>query len=108
VGFAEFVTLLIMGFSFYRQPRAKFFKLFPLWPMTLLAPRESSSPNLSYFYRPHKSMIYRPIVLLHSGGIGLAPYIPLIAKLPRDVGILAIELLPISCRITTVLPLAVD
>jgi pimeloyl-ACP methyl ester carboxylesterase len=111
VGFADFatsITLLIIGFSFYRQPRAKFFKSFPLRPITLLAPKESSSPNLSYFYRPHKSTTHRPIVLIHGFGIGLAPYIPLIVKLPKDVGILAIELLPVSCRITTALPLAID
>lgn len=63
---------------------------------------------MSYFYRPHKSSIHNPIVLVHGVGVGLSPYIPLLLMLPKDVGILAIEILPVSSRITPGLPLAAD
>lgn len=77
-------------------------------PLTLLAPKESASPNFSYFCRPHKSARHRPIVLVHGVGIGLPAYIPLIRGIPRDIGVLAIEILPISSRITSGMPLFVD
>ena len=41
-------------------------------------------------------------------GIGLAVYIPLMLRLPKDIGILAVEILPVSSRITTSIPLAQD
>jgi pimeloyl-ACP methyl ester carboxylesterase len=94
------MILLVMGFSFYRQPRAKFFKSFPFRPLTLLSLKPSASPNFSYFYRPHKSTTHRPIVFIHGLGIGLISYIPLFFMLPKDVGILALEVLPITSRIT--------
>jgi pimeloyl-ACP methyl ester carboxylesterase len=76
--------------------------------MTLLAPKQSASPNFSYFYRPHKSEKHRPIILVHGVGIGLPVYIPLMMKIPKDIGVLAIEILPISSRITTSIPLFID
>lgn len=102
------MLLLTSGFKFYRQPRSAFLKSFPLRPMTLLALKQSDSPNLSYFWRPHKSDKHRPIVFIHGVGIGLTPYIPMILKLSKDIGFLAIEVLPISSRITTALPLSID
>ncbi|KAH7126567.1 hypothetical protein B0J11DRAFT_549509 [Dendryphion nanum] len=111
IGFADFltsVTLLISGFTFYRLSRASFLSSFPFRPLTLFSPSQSASPTLSYFIRPHKSTTHRPIVFAHGLGIGLLPYIPLFRKIPKDIGILAIELLPISSRITTAMPLAID
>lgn len=100
IDFFSSMILLASGFSFYRQPRSKFLKTFPLRPLTLLAPKQSASPNLSYFYRPHKSTTHRPIVFVHGLGVGLAVYIPLFLMIPKDIGIIAIEVLPISSRIT--------
>ncbi|KAF2443170.1 hypothetical protein P171DRAFT_522791 [Karstenula rhodostoma CBS 690.94] len=111
VGTIDFWTsmiLLISGFTFYRQPRGKFLKTFPLRPLTLLAPNQSAAPNFSYFYRPHLSTTHRPIVLIHGLGIGLAAYLPLLLMMPKDIGILAIEVLPTSSRITEALPLPAD
>lgn len=108
IDLAVTIILLIMGFQFYRQPRNAFLKSFPFRPMTLLSWRESVSPQLSYFYRPHKSTKHRPIVLVHGVGIGLAPYIPLLSKVPKDIGILAIELLPVSSHVTTSMPPSID
>lgn len=106
--FTTTISLQLLGFKFYRQPRSAFFKSFPLRPMTLLAPSQSAAPNFSYFFRPHRSTKHRPIVLAHGLGVGLIVYLPLIMLLPKDVGILAIEILPISSRITSPLPLAID
>ncbi|KAL5412980.1 hypothetical protein PMIN06_004469 [Paraphaeosphaeria minitans] len=108
IDFLVSMILLVSGFTFYRQPRNKFLKTFPLRLLTLLAPKESAAPNFSYFYRPHKSTTHRPIVLIHGIGIGLASYLPLLLMLPKDIGILAIEILPISSRITEALPLPAD
>ncbi|CAI6336897.1 unnamed protein product [Periconia digitata] len=102
------LTLLVMGFTLYRQPRSQFFRSFPFRPLTLLAPKESAAQNLSYFYRPHTSKTHRPIVFAHGVGIGLAIYIPLFLLLPKDIGILALEVLPVSSRITAGAPLAED
>lgn len=100
IDFFASMALLASGFTFYRQPRSKFWKTFPLRPMTLFGLKESASPNYSYFYRPHTSTTHRPIVFIHGLGIGLAIYIPLFLVIPKDIGILAIEILPISSRIT--------
>ncbi|KAF2731006.1 hypothetical protein EJ04DRAFT_499396 [Polyplosphaeria fusca] len=111
IGIVDLVTsiaLLISGFSFYRQPRAAFIRSFPFRPFTLLAPNESAAPNISHFYRPHTSKTHRSIVFIHGVGVGLFPFLPLLRNLPKEIGIVAIELLPISSRITTAMPLAED
>ena len=59
--------------------------------------------NLPYWYRPHRSSSKLPIVFIHGIGIGLLPYTPFLRELAAqdpDVGILAIEILPISMHIT--------
>ena len=63
---------------------------------------------MSYYYRPHKSQTHRPIVFVHGVGIGLLVYIPFFLSLPKDIGILAIEVLPVSSRICEGAPLAED
>ena len=66
--------------------------------------------NIPYWYRPHRSRTKLPIVFIHGIGIGLLPYIPFLRELAAqdpDVGILAIEILPISMHITEQ-PLARD
>jgi pimeloyl-ACP methyl ester carboxylesterase len=67
--------------------------------------RESkdTETNVPYWYRPHRSHTKLPILFIHGIGIGLLPYIPFLRELAAqdpDVGILAIEILPISMRIT--------
>jgi len=66
--------------------------------------------NIPYWYRPHRSRTKLPIVFIHGIGIGLLPYIPFLRELAAqdpDVGILAIETLPMSMHITEP-PLARD
>ncbi|KAL1864913.1 hypothetical protein Daus18300_007480 [Diaporthe australafricana] len=110
-GSADLLTTLFLfaiGFSFYRQPSNTFFSVFPFRPMTLISSKESAAPEMSYFYRPHKSKTHRPIVFIHGVGIGLAPYILWLKSVPRDVGIIAIELLPVSNKICPPMPASAD
>ncbi|KAI4599578.1 hypothetical protein KJ359_002025 [Pestalotiopsis sp. 9143b] len=93
------LRLKVKGFQFYAQPRASFFKAFPLRPMTLFSGKRSASPHLSYLYRPHTSKTYRPVVFCHGVGTGLAPYIAWLDAIPRDIGVLALEMLPASMRL---------
>ncbi|OCH92258.1 alpha/beta-hydrolase [Obba rivulosa] len=70
----------------------------------------SPHPELVYWYRPHRSKTKKPIVFFHGIGIGLWPYVNFFNELSNtnpDVGILAIENLSISMRITRP-PLARD
>jgi len=67
------------------------------------------APDLPYWYRPHRSETKLPIVFIHGIGIGLYPYVSFLRELSDldvddSTGILAIELLPISMRITDPIP----
>ncbi|KAK1980737.1 hypothetical protein LZ30DRAFT_794792 [Colletotrichum cereale] len=93
--------LLSQGYRYYRQPPSTFFKVFPLRIINLLPFTHSAADGMSYWYRPHKSTTKRPIVFIHGLGIGLIPYMFWLHTIPKDVGILAVEMLPISSRITT-------
>ncbi|ORY71378.1 uncharacterized protein BCR38DRAFT_330408 [Pseudomassariella vexata] len=102
IGFLDVNAAIFMffqGFSFWRQPRSNFFKVFPPRLQTLASLNASAAPEFSYFYRRHKCKRYRPIVFCHGIGIGLATYIPWLMTIPKDIGVLAIELLPVSGRI---------
>jgi pimeloyl-ACP methyl ester carboxylesterase len=60
--------------------------------------------NIPYWYRPHRSRAKLPILFIHGIGIGLLPYIPFLRELAAqdpDVGILAVEIVPISMHITS-------
>lgn len=66
--------------------------------------------DLPYWYRPHRSATKLPILFIHGIGIGILPYVPFLREIAAqdpDVGILAIEILPISMHITAP-PLARD
>ncbi|ETS79627.1 hypothetical protein PFICI_09480 [Pestalotiopsis fici W106-1] len=102
IGVVDIITvarLMMKGFNFYAQPRSSFFRVFPLRLMTLFAARRSASPHFSYFYRPHTSKTHRPMVFFHGVGLGLSPYVAWLDTIPKDIGILALEMLPVSMRI---------
>ncbi|KIK61456.1 hypothetical protein GYMLUDRAFT_73408 [Collybiopsis luxurians FD-317 M1] len=92
--------LYTLGFSHY-SPRI-FTRVFPPRFLTIIS-KQSSTKHFSYWYRPHRSRNRDPMVFIHGIGIGLYPYLPFIQdliKLDPDVGILLIELLPITMHIT--------
>lgn len=62
----------------------------------------SPAPSLPYWHRPHRSTTHLPILFLHGIGIGLWPYTRFLSTLTSDpsIGLIALELLPISARLT--------
>jgi pimeloyl-ACP methyl ester carboxylesterase len=106
-----YLKLQWLGFRFYRLSFASFFMLFPFRPVGLTTHYRSPSKRLSYWYRPHSSTTRLPILFIHGIGIGLYPYTGFLSDVDRpvhdhasgdrgSVGILAIEIMPISFRIT--------
>ncbi len=114
VGFVDFLTymkLLFGGFHFHRISLSSFFKLFPFRPQTLLTSYRSPAKHTTYWHRPHTSTTKLPVVFIHGIGIGLYPYTSFLSELnsnagiessdPNEqVGIIAIEIMPVSFRIT--------
>ncbi|KIW02869.1 uncharacterized protein PV09_05921 [Verruconis gallopava] len=101
-----------MSFTHYRLPITSAFRMFPLRPLALCSGTISPSPKLSYWYRPHMSRKHSPLLFIHGIGIGLQLYTgllhALLAQIGRgcedgQIGILALEIMPISFRITDTL-----
>ncbi|KAF2005323.1 hypothetical protein P154DRAFT_518835 [Amniculicola lignicola CBS 123094] len=96
-------------FDFHRTPFRNFLAVFPFRPFTLLSVHRSPARILTYWHRPHTSKTRLPILFLHGIGIGLYPYVNFLAELNQDattdeldgeVGIIAVEIMSISFRIT--------
>ncbi|KAF2170933.1 hypothetical protein M409DRAFT_63953 [Zasmidium cellare ATCC 36951] len=113
VGFVDllaYVRLVYNGYHFHRQPLGSFFSLFPFRPVALTAKRRSPAKHTTYWCRRHTSKTRLPVIFVHGIGIGLYPYVNFLRELYKhvddgedkegQVGILAIELMPISFRIT--------
>jgi pimeloyl-ACP methyl ester carboxylesterase len=97
------IQLYSHGFTHYNT--RKWFHTFPPRPLLALFSRPSTDTvtNIPYWYRPHRSRTKLPILFFHGIGIGLLPYVPFFCELAAqdpDVGILAVEILPISMHIT--------
>ena len=97
----------VLGFDFYRGSIAHSVSIIPPRPQALVATHHSPSHNMSYWYHPHTSQKELPIVFLHGIGVGLYPYMQLLKEVNMGrrnddgkIGILAVEILPISSRIT--------
>ncbi|KAK4653850.1 hypothetical protein QC762_511350 [Podospora pseudocomata] len=80
----------------------KIFHSFPPPVLSHLFPHRPPSPtnHLSYYLRPHRSPTHKPVIFLHGIGIGLYPYPPFLLSLPKEIGILILENLPFSSRLT--------
>ena len=83
--------------------------MFPLRPLALLSKQKSPAKTLTYWHRPHTSKTRLPILFIHGIGIGLYPYVNFLSQINKtdserdevgDIGIIAIEILPVSFRIT--------
>jgi pimeloyl-ACP methyl ester carboxylesterase len=101
--------MLYNGFHFHRTSLARFFTLFPFRPLTLLSPYRSPVKHLTYWHRPHSSKTRLPVMFIHGIGIGLYPYTNFLRDLNKareiggdeaGVGIIAVEIMPVSSRIT--------
>lgn len=97
------------GYHLYRTPFRSALSIFPPRPACFFARSVSRAPDISYWYRPHTSKTRLPILFLHGIGIGLWPYTKFLEEINKadpqavqdgEVGVIAIEIMPISFRIT--------
>ncbi|KAL7620547.1 hypothetical protein AAE478_009542 [Parahypoxylon ruwenzoriense] len=109
VGVVDFVShcrLAWSGFHYHAQSSSRVLSVIPPRLQDLFARRRSESPGLTYWHRPHTAADMLPVVFLHGIGIGLYTYLPFLSRLNADkeadgqIGIIAIEILPISFRLT--------
>jgi len=104
--------MLRRGFRYYGLPIPQSLAIAP-WRAIDLLPNKRVSParHLTYWYRPHTSKTRHPVLFIHGIGIGLWPYSEFFAELTAafnalpdedggQVGILAIEIMPIAFRLT--------
>lgn len=104
--------LAYSGFSFFQSRRLS------VPPrvaglVSMATSKKSPGPDISYWYRPHTAKSGVPVLFIHGIGIGLYPYANFFHEVlqhkagPDDdgqIGIIALELLPISFRITSTMP----
>jgi pimeloyl-ACP methyl ester carboxylesterase len=104
------IRLRLKGFTLYRSHLRSSLCIFPPRPASLFTRQICSAPDLSYWYRPHTSKTRLPILFIHGIGIGLYPYVRTLAEIVEqdnesaddgEIGIIAVELMPISFRITS-------
>ncbi|TLD31608.1 hypothetical protein PspLS_02450 [Pyricularia sp. CBS 133598] len=108
------LTLLWKGFTYFSTPITTNMAIFPPRPQLLmppgLVPRQlSPAAGTAYWYRPHTSRSARPVVFIHGIGIGLLPYLNFLSEIANgipgendgdgQVGIIAIEILPVCMRL---------
>ncbi|KAI9660853.1 MAG: hypothetical protein M1829_006418 [Trizodia sp. TS-e1964] len=99
--------LLRHCFKFHRSALSQAIKVLPFRPFHLLSRRRSASKSITYWYHKHTSKTRLPILFIHGIGIGLYPYVNFLAEInegngpDEQVGILALEIMPISFRITS-------
>ncbi|KAJ9604666.1 hypothetical protein H2200_010780 [Cladophialophora chaetospira] len=103
------VSMWIYRYRHYTPSLRHSLLTLPPRPLTLLGSRRSPATHLSYWSTPHTSTEHLPILFLHAIGVGLQFYLPFFAEFKatlkkRGIGIIAIELLPVSSRITSALP----
>ena len=95
--------------QWYRSSLIKCLAMLPPRPYALLTSNKSPATDTSYWYRPHTSRTGLPVFFLHGIGIGLCPYMEFLKELNQgrlhddgNIGIIAIEILSISSRITSI------
>jgi pimeloyl-ACP methyl ester carboxylesterase len=108
------IRMLWLGFNFHCT-RATSIEIFPPRPAVLVTSRKQSpAKQLSYWLRPHTSKTRLPVLFIHGIGVGLIPNINLLRDLDLalncdnindgQVGVMAVEILQISSRLTHVIP----
>lgn len=102
--------MLYNGFHLHRTALLGFFTLFPFRPLTLFSTYRSPAKHLTYWHRKHTSKTRLPVLFIHGIGVGLYPYTNFLRELIKsgssarakdgEIGIIALEIMPISSRIT--------
>ena len=105
------LSLLVSGYRFYRPPYSRFLNSLPLRPLALLSRHSTPSSRLPYWYLPHRSPSHLPVLFVHGIGVGLYPYLSFLKALQQlhhtlGIGVIALEVLPISSRISPPFPFA--
>ena len=111
VGDAVAVLLLKRhGFQYYRQGLPGALAVFPPRPTAFFTSRVSGAPGISYYHRAHTSKSRLPVLHIHGIGIGILPHVAFLHELDQalnseaseddQVGIIAVEVLQISSRLT--------
>lgn len=104
------LTMMWYKFDYFYTP-ATTIAVFPPRPAEILTfSKRSPAESLSYWLRPHTSKTRLPMLFIHGIGIGLYPNVNFLHELdlalnPPDskdgqIGIMALEILPISSRLT--------
>nr|POF22361.1 hypothetical protein CFP56_36446 [Quercus suber] len=105
------IKMLWWNFEYHYTP-ATSLTIFPPRPVELVTlSKRSPAKRLSYWLKPHTSKTRLPVLFFHGIGVGLYPNAGFIHELdlalnPADskddgqVGIMAVEILPISSRLT--------
>ena len=110
------MRFLVYGFG-YRGTTAGSLRVFPPRPIPAaadVAGKKSSAEQISYWVKPHTSTTRLPVVYIHGIGVGLHPYVEFLHEIDRatnnghdsndQVGIISIEVLQISSRLTHSVP----
>ena len=105
-----YCKMLYNGFHFHRSSLSRFLTVFPFRPLTIFTVYRSPARHLTYWHRRHTSKKRLPVLFIHGIGIGLYPYTSFLRDLNREletgvtadseVGIIALEIMPVSSRIT--------
>ncbi|KAK3346617.1 hypothetical protein B0T25DRAFT_282291 [Lasiosphaeria hispida] len=100
--------LLFAGFAWHPpSPDPSTASAFPPTATLRAIPSPSPSPSIGYWFRPHRSTTHLPVLFIHGIGVGLWPYTKFLTELTSspdgggDIGILALEILPVSTRLTS-------
>lgn len=105
------LAMTLMGFQYH--PPAGPAPVFPPRPQTVLARHQSPASNLGYWFKPHNAGADAlPVVFFHGIGVGLWTYLRFIFGIVRSdvggnsgtLGVIAVEMLPISFRLTSPIP----
>ncbi|KAK0630448.1 hypothetical protein B0T17DRAFT_490645 [Bombardia bombarda] len=112
VDVATHVRLVYHGLAYFGPSLQSTLAVFP--PRLQAVPflsghrHSSASSEIGYWFRPHTSRTRLPVVFVHGIGVGLWPYTNMLAELAApakddegdQIGIIAIEVLAISNRLT--------
>ena len=102
-----FLKLWTLGFRHYALSR--WCQSFPYRPLSVLSKYRSPARDISYWYRPHTSKTRLPLLYIHGICAGLTTYTDFFKEIvakdtgnpDNQVGILAVEIMPISFRLTS-------
>ena len=106
-----YCSMLYHGFHLHHISFLRFFTVFPFRPLTLFSSYKSPAKHLTYWHREHTSKNRLPVLFIHGIGVGLYPYTNFLGELVKegkgaaldddgDVGVIALEIMPVSSRIT--------